>query len=378
MQSCKSRILAMKNIPPKILTLSLLAALLCFLNCSKVHAGVVHSTAATSIAVTFAGTYTPSLTYAKGDVVKYGNCTYIALGAIATNASPSARPSAWTVFGVLPENNIFGSGSNTFSLNFVTIGNPGNTNDTTGYGKVAYTYQMGTYTISQNQVNAAASNGLLGMPTGDWIGDQPATSITWYQAAAFVNWLNTNQGYTPAYNLTYSNGSYSMALWPTNQGWTNGGTNLFRNANCVYFLPSENEWYKAAYYDPNKNSGSGGYWTYPEAITIPIAVISGSAAGTAVFTGNGIAPSFPASVYQAGGLSAYGTMGQGGNVWQWGETSVTGINTDPINKRVARGGNWGSSARSLLNTDIGNSRYGLGYPNSTNSYLGFRVARILP
>ena len=377
MQSCKSRILAMKNIPYEIFTLSLLAALLCFLNCSKVHAGVVHSTAATSIAVTFAGTYTPSLTYAKGDVVKYGNCTYIALGAIATNASPSARPSAWTVFGVLPENNIFGSGSNTFSLDFVTIGNPGNTNDTTGYGKVAYTYQMGTYTISQNQVNAAASNGLLGMPTGDWIGDQPATSITWYQAAAFVNWLNTNQGYTPAYNLTYSNGSYSMALWPTNQGWTNGVTNLFRNANCVYFLPSENEWYKAAYYDPNKNSGSGGYWLYPTGRSnAPIAVNSGTITGTAVFTLNGDGRKFtppPSIVFEAGGLSPYGTMGQGGNVSQWMESAYSGNNTNVSDLRPIGGGYWNNNSGWLLSSTRNNYR-----PSSPYFYLGFRVARILP
>ena len=219
----------MKTFPAKILMLILLATLVSTLSSSSSHA-----TAAASISVTYAGVYSPSLTYAKGNVVKYGNCTYLALGAIATNASPSARPSAWTVFGVLPENNIFGSGSNAFSLDFVTIGNTGNSNDThidtfqqvnpvgARYGKVDYYYQICIYTISQNQVNAAASNGLLGMPAGRWTGDQPATLISWYQAAAFVNWLNTNQGYTPAYNLTYSNGSYSMALWTTNQAWTYG------------------------------------------------------------------------------------------------------------------------------------------------------------
>jgi formylglycine-generating enzyme required for sulfatase activity len=309
-------------------------------------------------------------------VVKYGNCTYIALGAIATNASPSSRPSVWTVFGVLPENNLFGSGSNTFSLDFVTIGNPGNTNDTTGYGKVAYTYQMGTYTISQNQVNAAASNGLLGMPTGDWIGDQPATSISWYQAAAFVNWLNTIQGYTPAYNLTYSNGSYSMALWPTNQAWTNGGTNLFRNANCVYFLPSENEWYKAAYYDPNKNNGVGGYWPYPTGSSnAPTPVVSGTVTGTAVYNS---LTNVPASVYQAGGLSPYGTIGQGGNVYQMLESAPIGINSNAISDHTLRGGFWlGASYRMLSSTRYGYNGRDFG-PGLGNSPLGFRVARILP
>jgi formylglycine-generating enzyme required for sulfatase activity len=364
----------MKNNPYKILTLSLLATLLGVLSSSSLHA-----TAASSISVTYAGTYSPGLSYAQGNVVKYGNCTYIALGAIATNASPSARPSAWTVFGVLPENNYFGSGSNTFSLDFVTVGNPGNTNDTTGYGKVDYTYQMGTYDISQNQINVAKSNGLAGMPLGSWLGDQPATSINWYQAAAFVNWLNTNEGYTPAYNLTYSNGSYSMALWPTNQAWTNGGTNLYRNANCVYFLPSENEWYKAAYYDPNKNNGTGGYWQYSDGMnTLPTAVASSKKAGTAVYF-NGVSLFSPATVTQAGGFSPYGTMGQGGNVNQWIEGALSGSNTDPSFNRVVRGGCWGFGSNALLSSYRNNNGdYGNGSPAIQNNSLGFRVARILP
>ena len=374
-QSCKLLTLTMKNIPYKIIQLSLFVTLMSILSSSAIQA-----TAATSISVTYAGTYTPSLTYAQGNVVKYGNCTYIALGAIATNAAPDARPSAWTVFGVLPENNFFGSGSNTFSLDFVTIGNPGNTNDTTGYGKVVYTYQMGTYTISQNQVNVAASNGLLGIPKGNWSGNQPATFLSWYQAAAFVNWLNTSQGYTPAYNLSYSsNSGYSMALWATNQAWTNGGTNPYRNANCVYFLPSENEWYKAAYYDQNKNSGLGGYWKYSDGMnTVPNAVASGTAVGTAVYF-NGVSLYSPAAVNQAGGLSPYGTMGQGGNVFQWIEGSYSGSNTNPSLNRALRGGCWGFGSNTLLSSYRNNNGdYNNGNPATQNNSLGFRVARILP
>ena len=131
-------------------------------------------------------------------------------------------------------------------LSFVPVGNPGNANDTTGYGGVPYGYKIGTYDISQKQIDAAAAAGLQGMPTGTgvggapWSGNQPAASLSWNQAAAYVNWLNTSQGYAPAYNLTYSpgTGNYSMALWPTNQAWTNGGTNLYPNAKSLYFLPS--------------------------------------------------------------------------------------------------------------------------------------------
>ena len=366
MQACKQIPLVMKNPSYKIRALYILLVLTCF-----VYSVSLHSAATTSISVTYAGTYSPSLTYAKGNVVKFGNCTYLALGTVAANASPVLVPSIWTVFGILPENNTFG-GANNFSLDFVTIGNPGNSNDITGYGKVAYNYQMGTYAISQNQIDIAAMNGLQGMPTGDWTGDLPATSIRWDQIAAFINWLNTSQGYRPAYNLTYSNGYYNVSLWPTNQAWTNGGTNLYRNANCVYFLPNENEWYKAAYYDPNKNGGRGGYWLYPTgSSTAPNSVVSGTAQGSAVY---GINYNLgPASVYQSGGLSPYGIMGMGGNVDHWLESAFIGSNTNPAAIRVVRGGDWTDNAGSLLSTSRINP-----YPIFSHNSFGFRVARILP
>jgi formylglycine-generating enzyme required for sulfatase activity len=168
-----------------------------------------------------------------------------------------------------------------------------------------------------------------------------------------------------------------MALWPTtpdtngNVAWTNGGRNLYRNANCVYFLPSENEWYKAAYYDPAKNGGSGGYWKYPTGSdSAPTAVGSGTNPGTAVYN-----QSFrvgPASVFQAGGLSPYGTMGQGGNVWSWTETSWSIPNTIFQEVRVLRGGDCFCDAY-CLQSSFG---HGAGSaPDWGDRNCGFRVAR---
>jgi formylglycine-generating enzyme required for sulfatase activity len=266
----------------------------------------------------------------------------------------------------------FGSGSNQFSIDFVAIGNSGNSNDTTGYGGVPYEYRIGKYAISENQMDAAASNGLNGMRPGDWTGDQPASVMTWYQAAAFVNWLNTSKGYPPAYNLNFTNGVWSMELWSTtperngNVAWTNGGTNLYRNANCTYFLPSENEWYKAAYYDPKKNGFSGGYWLYPTGSdTAPTPVWYGTNSGTAVYDGRGGAP-----VFQAGGLSPYGTMGQGGNVWEWLESAYDGKNDSLEKTRVTRVG-WGWYGEFYLDSSGRNASL----PDGADRWLGFRVAR---
>jgi Concanavalin A-like lectin/glucanases superfamily/Sulfatase-modifying factor enzyme 1/BspA type Leucine rich repeat region (6 copies) len=261
----------------------------------------------------------------------------------------------------------FGTGSNQLTIDFVAIGNPGNSNDTTGYGEVPYTYRIGKYDISAQQITNALKIG------ANWSGDQPGT-MSWYGAAAFVNWLNSSAGYPPAYNLLLSNGVWSMRLWPTtpdsngNVAWTLGGTNLYRNANCAYFLPSENEWYKAAYYDPAKNGGSGGYWLYPTGSDIaPTPVKSGTNPGTAVFNGQ----PYPASVFQAGGLSPYGTMGQGGNVWQWMESAFDGGNTDPSGYRTFRGGNYPLSAEFLSSTN--RNKIPPDYPTFD---FGFRIASI--
>jgi sulfatase modifying factor 1 len=269
----------------------------------------------------------------------------------------------------------FGSGDNQFTIDFTTIGNPGNAADTTGYGSVGYTYRIGTYAISQNQIDAATASGLANVTAGalgswprpwqaTWTGDKPACQMTWYESAAFVNWLNTSKGFTPAYNLTWSGSTWSMALWTvTDPGYDEN--NLYRNSLAKYFLPSENEFYKAAY---GKSDGSG-YYLYPTASdTAPTPVASGTSAGTVVYGQN--FEQDPASVYEAGGLSSYGTMGQGGNVWQWQESADDGVNDDPAENRGLRGGMWLYGANDLHSSSrswnpplgaTGNGSYGMGF-----------------
>lgn len=258
----------------------------------------------------------------------------------------------------------FGSGGNTFSIDFTSIGNAGNAADTTGYGAVGYTYSIGTYDISVNQLNTATANGVAGLGNGYWSGDQPAANLSWYQAAAFVNFLNTSSGHQAAYNLTYSGGAYTMALWSSGQSGYDA-SNPFRNSLALYVLPSENEWYKAAYYDP---SGTN-YFLYPTGSnTAPTAVASGTNANTAVYN----QPSSPASVYQAGGLSPYGTMGQGGNAWQWLEDAYSGSNTSAWGNRVIRGGSF-----SYISDGLSSSYRSEDPANNNSGYgVGFRVAEL--
>jgi len=262
----------------------------------------------------------------------------------------------------------FGSGGNEFTMDFVDIGNAGNAADNTGYGAVGYNYRMGTYEVSESMIGSY--NALSGGPTitlDSRGANRPATSVSWNEAARFVNWLNTSSGYAAAYQFDTAGGNDNIALWEVGDAGYNA-SNPFRNSNAHYFLPSEDEWYKAAYYDPNANSGLGGYWNYATGSdTAPTAVASGTASGTAVYNGQ----AGPADITNAGGLSAYGTMAQNGNVWEWGENGFTAPNDSAGESRVIRGGNWLN-----LSNSLSSSLRSFFSPTNEGSSIGFRVAAV--
>jgi len=272
---------------------------------------------------------------------------------------------AFTLISNPAQADTFGTSGNEFAIDFVNIGHAGNAADTTTYGAVPYDYRVGKYEISQDAITKATASGMADVTAGAWTGNQPAANISWYEAAAFVNWLNTSTGKTAAYDLAWNGSAWSMNLWSSELAWTAGGTNLYRNKNAFYFLPSENEWYKAAYYNP---AGSN-YFLYPSASSsVPTAVASGTNPGSAVY--NGVA-AVPAIVDSAGGLSPYGTMGQGGNVWEWNESAFDGSNSSSSEGRAVRGGLWLGPdflLRSSLQFDYD--------PSLVLDNLGFRVASV--
>ena len=261
----------------------------------------------------------------------------------------------------------FGSGANTFNIDFLTLGNAGNAADTTTYGAVPYAYRMGKYEISQDAITKATASGMANVTAGAWTGNQPAANINWYEAAAFVNWLNTSTGNQAAYNLTFTT-SWSMNLWSSADAWQLGGENLYRNKDAVYFLPSENEWVKAAYY---KGGGTNtGYWLYPTASnTAPTAVTSGTNAGTAVYLQR--FAQGPSGVDVAGALSPYGTMGQAGNIFEWNESGFDGSNSSSSENRAIRGGSWDDGVGSLRSSDRNQFT-----PSVQDNFIGFRVASV--
>jgi formylglycine-generating enzyme required for sulfatase activity len=294
----------------------------------------------------------------------------IAAGVLATVASMAAPSFAAVVS--------FGSGANQFNMEFVTIRNPNNVADITGSpnpaGAVGYEYGIGKFEVSEEMITKFNASQSLQITQDARGAAKPATSISWNEAARFVNWLNTSTGNQAAYK--FADGS---AVNDNIQLWTSGEAgydenNKYRNSLAKYFLPSYNEWYKAAYYDPNKSGvGIGGYYDYTTGSdTAPTAVASGTGIGRngnneAVHNGQ----SGPADVNQAGGLSPYGVMGLGGNVFEWEESSLDRANGNGDSRRGRRGGSWSGPTSWLSSSD----RYDAS-PDTGNDDFGFRVASL--
>jgi sulfatase modifying factor 1 len=263
----------------------------------------------------------------------------------------------------------FGSGANSFEIEFVTIGNPANPPDANPNpaGAVPYSYRIGKYEISEQMVDRANALGGLGITKDSRGPDKPATSVTWYEAARFVNWLNTSTGSTPAYKF---DGAGDFQLWePTDPGYD--ASNLYRNSLARYFLPSINEWHKAAYYDP----AAGVYLEYPTGSdAVPDGIdFPGDTVFDAVFFDGGSNPD-PNVITNVGLISAYGTFGQGGNVREWEETAFDRVNDVANDQRRTSGGSKsdGSTVLAASNTLIGT------IPQFESPITGLRVARVIP
>jgi formylglycine-generating enzyme required for sulfatase activity len=140
------------------------------------------------------------------------------------------------------------------------------------------------------------------------------------------------------------------------------------------WLPSENEWYKAAYYDPANET----YSTYAtQSDTAPGNTIGNGADEANYYTGNGLSVTQSSSYNSSqnyltavgsftDSASYYGTFDQSGDVFNWNSTIV---DSDP----VLRGGNWSYSTADSVSSSY---RYLSTNPTNEDYSIGFRVASI--
>ena len=165
----------------------------------------------------------------------------------------------------------FNSGAQaTVTMDWEAVGNAGNADDSsTGYGGVSDVYQISTYEVTAGQytefLNAVAATDTHGLyNTYMWSdshgckiqrsgspgsysysvaadrADRPVNYVSWYDTLRFSNWLHNGQGAGGT-----EDGAYDMSL----------GSSVVRKAGAQVWLPSEDEWYKAAYH---KNDGVTG------------------------------------------------------------------------------------------------------------------------
>ena len=286
-------------------------------------------------------------------------------------------------FNLVVESDNFGSGSNSFSIDFVTVGNPNNKTDSLIYistpsgtpntpitpGSVSYTYRLGKYEITKDMIDKANNSSGLGI-TLTSRSTQPnhvATGISWFEAAKFVNWLNTSKGYQPAYNFV----SGSFTLWDVANSVN--ANNRYRHKDAFYFLPSIDEWWKGAFYDYQLDY----YWNFSNrSDDIPVAVASGTQQNTLVYNqpfpwNGGTTP----NAYQTGGISAYNTMGQSGSLAEWSETAADNTNNfNNENRVLMNNSSFVSSAFDISSEAWPRGVFG---PSEENfAEVGFRVASI--
>ena len=152
----------------------------------------------------------------------------------------------------------------------------------------------------------------------DWA-NRPVNYVSFWDAARFANWLHNGQPTGAQGPGTTEDGAYHDV----------GNQTLFgRNAGAKFFIPTEDEWYKAAYHD--KTAGlAASYFDYPtgtNAVPETISTKRPIRATTRISTVGSYAIGSPYYRTVVGEFelsdSPYGTFDQGGNVWEWNETAV--------------------------------------------------------
>jgi formylglycine-generating enzyme required for sulfatase activity len=265
------------------------------------------------------------------------------------------------------------------SIDWVTVGDPGNGCDTSTldcFGAVDYVYRIGKFEVTSAQyaefLNAKAASDPLelyttGMPGITRSGTSgsysystiagreswPVTAVSYFDTLRFANWLHNGQG-----NGDTETGAYTLL----------GGTpipsnpNVERNPGATVFLPTGDEWFKAAYYD----TASRTYFDYPAGTdtqtvcSVPTALANRANCGGAVGTFT-IVGSYP------GSPSPNGTFDQGANATEWVDAIIFTIEEE----RALRGGNILQQA-DRLHAAI--QEYDV--PSFESGFVGFRVASL--
>ena len=291
------------------------------------------------------------------------------------------------------------------TFDWATVGNPGNAadplneGDIPGIGSVPNDYRIAkrevtndqyveflnavaatdtnsfyTTAMGANLIGGIARSGVSGSFTYSAktnMGNKPVNYVSFFDCMRLVNWLHNGQPTGAQDAGTTEEGVYTIS----------NGVSETRAGDARFFIPTENEWYKAAYHDPGTEAedgppGDDNYWRYPMASDGVPTVATANANGDINNPGADIANyNFGAiwnglngnvtTVGSAGALSEsfYGTSDQGGNTFEWTQTVLSG------SFLAVRGGSW-----SLNHNIMASTFQGFSDPTSESTTSGFRVA----
>jgi formylglycine-generating enzyme required for sulfatase activity len=280
------------------------------------------------------------------------------------------------------------------SIETVLVDNVGNTADTTGYGAVDYSYNIGKYEVTAGQYtaflnavaktdtydlynpNMALTNNGSGITRSGSPGDytysveaafvsRPVNYVSFWDAVRFANWLHNGQPTGAQDNSTTEDGAYTLT-------WLSISDNsVTRNMGWMWAVASEDEWYKAAYHKNDGNTAN--YFFYPTSSdSVPGTDLADPSGNNANYFGGVAYPIAPpyyttlAGEFQISG-SPYGTFDQGGNVDEWNEAIIFDVT------RGFRGGSFNS-----LDDGLQSDFRSMTDPTTESDTLGFRVVHPIP
>lgn len=294
---------------------------------------------------------------------------------------------------------------------WVRVGDPGNYSDyRTGAGCVDRVFEIGRGEVTNSQyaefLNAVAADadthnlfvpdmgsGVVGgvlrtrvdnrwsYKAAPGMEGRPAAYLSWFSLARLANWLHYGRPKGKQV-LGVTEGDAKLGAYDTSRfGEFMSGDRvrlvspalLVRNQGARYFIPSDDEWYKAAYYDPQR-AGLLKYWRYPTKSDVPPSNLKGVGAN---YQSDSLGEGSPYYVSRRGDFPAQGhypVLDMAGNLWEWTE-SWRGLGGEDcwrcdIPTKGLRGGSFNYIEIGLVNTNIDP-----GYPADKYFVYGGRLAR---